>query len=286
MTASLPREIMIRTRFLRFAALSSGPSDSAPVIALHGWLDNAASFEPVAAHLPELHLVAVDLAGHGRSDRRPAGVPYHLVDFVSDVIAVADGLGWERFDLLAHSLGAGIATLVAGTVPERVRRLALIEGLGPWSGAAAATPDRLAEAIGQLLYKRRTRGPSYVNLEAAARARQQVGDLSGEAALILARRGTQTVGGRVRWCTDPRLTYRSPTYLTEEQVLAFLPRIRAPTLLIRGEAGLASPRQNWEDRIRRVPNLTLAVLPGRHHLHMEEPESVARLLREFFAEPA
>ena len=123
--------------------------------------------------------------------------------------------------------------------------------------------------------------PSYPSLEDAARARQKAGDLSFEAALTLARRGTRQMGDRVAWRTDPRLTHRSPLYLTEEQVCAFLLRITAPTLLIWGEQGLDSPLQHLETRKQLIADLTFLRLPGGHHLHMDQPAPVAEAIQPF-----
>lgn len=83
------------------------------VLALHGWLDNAASFVPLAPHLSALQLVAIDLPGHGHSAHLPAGASYTTAAAICHVLDVADALGWDRFSLLGHSMGAGIASLTA-----------------------------------------------------------------------------------------------------------------------------------------------------------------------------
>lgn len=284
MSSHQAREIEIQTRFLRFGAKLWGPEDGAPVLSVHGWLDNAASFDHLAPLLEGLRIVAIDMAGHGRSQHRAEGVPYHFIDFIPDVIAIADALGWDRFSLVSHSLGAGVSAALAGTVPERVERLVLIEGLGPWSGEAETCPQRLAEAAHQLLHKKRRRAPCYATLDKAAEAREQAGDLSHAAAMTLAQRGTRKVGDRWAWRSDPRLTYRSPIYLTEEQVRAFLARISAPTLMIRGETGINTPHQLWEERARVVPNIECQMLPGGHHLHMDNPVPVADTINRFLAQ--
>ena len=88
--------------------------DGLPCIALHGWLDNAGSFDRLAPLLPNSKIIAVDLPGHGLSDHRPQGTSAHFLDYVKDVAVLSDVLGLERFDLIGHSMGGGIATLVAG----------------------------------------------------------------------------------------------------------------------------------------------------------------------------
>lgn len=280
---TLAEEIRIRTPHLTFAARRWGETEGAPVLALHGWLDNAATFDSVAPLLPELDLVALDMAGHGLSDYRPAGVRYHYLDYVADVVEVADALRWERFSLLGHSLGAGIASFVAAVASDRVDKLCLIEGLGPLSASPEGAPDQLAQSISQTARLPGKRLPQYATLDDAAKARSRAGGLTLEAARTLARRGADTVDGVVTWRSDPRLTVKSAFYLSEDQVMAFLGRIRAPTQLILGEAGYLVPREFMEARYRRIHDLRITRIPGGHHLHLEDPEPSARSIREFFS---
>ncbi|MEE4378608.1 MAG: alpha/beta fold hydrolase, partial [Candidatus Competibacteraceae bacterium] len=233
----MPEELTLNTRFLKLAARAWGPVDALPVLALHGWLDNAASFDRLAPMLTSVRLVALDLPGHGLSEHRPVAMHYHFIDFIQDVVAAADALHWQRFALLGHSLGAGIASFVAAAFPERVTQLALIEGLGPLSGNPVEGPAQLATAMNQMDRLEQKAMPVYVDVDEAARARHEFTGLSHEAAVIIATRGTKSVGSGLGWRTDPRLTVKSPMYLTEEQVLAFLTAIQAPTFLVRGESG-------------------------------------------------
>ena len=117
------------------------------VLALHGWLDNAASFLPMAPFLGSLDLVAIDLPGHGRSAHLPPGADYSFPGAIASVLDVADALGWERFALLGHSMGAGIASLVAAACPQRVERLVAVEALGALADAAEHTVRRMREAV-------------------------------------------------------------------------------------------------------------------------------------------
>ncbi len=278
----MPEELTLRTPYLRFAARVWGPPDGLPVLALHGWLDNAASFDRLAPLLPGLRLVALDLPGHGLSDHRPPGIHYHFVDFVADVAAAADALGWDTFSLLGHSMGAGIASLLAGTLPERVVRLALIEGLGPLSARPADNPPALAKAVAQMNQLQDKRLRVFASLEEAGAARQAASDFSLAAAALLTARSLKPTAGGLTWRSDPRLLFKSLLYLTEEQVLAFLTRITAPTVLIGGESGLLVSRPLMRQRYAQVSRLEVKFLPGGHHLHLEDPEPVARILNDFF----
>ncbi len=95
------------------AALRGGSPGGPRLLCLHGWLDNAASFLPLAPFLQDFDLVSLDLPGHGGSAHRPPGCDYVFVDWIHDVLDALDALGWERARLLGHSRGGAIARLVA-----------------------------------------------------------------------------------------------------------------------------------------------------------------------------
>jgi YrbI family 3-deoxy-D-manno-octulosonate 8-phosphate phosphatase len=271
---------------LEVAGLAFGPEDGHPVLALHGWLDNAASFERLAPLLDGLRIVALDLPGHGLSEHRPAGAAYHFVDWVVDVIAAADALGWEQFGLLAHSMGASIASLVAGTFPERVTHLALVEGLGPLSVSAEEAPLRLAKSIARRAARTRRAPRAHEDREAAAaRLCAANPSLSAEGARILVARGTKDVEGGVTWRADPRLRALSPMRITEEHVHAFLKRVSCPTLLIRARAGYAFDMKMIAARAACIPRATVKEVTGGHHVHLDDPQAVAEVLTPFFAQP-
>ena len=276
----------LQTPWLRMTARVWGTSDGIPVLAVHGWLDNAASFDGLARLLPDVQLAAVDLPGHGYSGHRPRGMHYHFVDFVADVLGAADALGWERFALLGHSMGGGIASLLAAIYPERVTRVAMIEGLGPPISDEAAGPSHLRRAIEQMHALRGKRLPVYPSVEAAIQARCQGSDLSWAAATQLVERGLQAVGRGFVWRTDPRLRFVSPLYLSETQVLAYMERIKIPALLLCGESGYLVQRAYMQERYARIADLRVELVCGGHHPHLEDPESCARWLRDFFADTA
>jgi pimeloyl-ACP methyl ester carboxylesterase len=275
-----PRERTIGLAHLRLAALEWGEADAPPLLALHGWLDNAATFERLAPLLcARFHVVALDLPGHGRSEHRPAGTWYHYIDYLSDVLAAADALGWERFGLLGHSLGGALASVLAPAFPERIERLLLIEALGPPTGPADQALAQLQRGLRQRRDVAEKALRVYADSETAARARAQAGAMSIEAARILVARGLRALEGGWVWSSDQRLTLASPHRFVEAQVLAVLAGIRAPTKLV-----LAQPAPEFlrEDivaaRIAQVPGIEVTRLPGHHHLHLEDPEPVAAAL--------
>ncbi|MET0328261.1 MAG: alpha/beta hydrolase [Luteimonas sp.] len=274
-------EIGIGTvRGLRF-----GAEGGRRVLALHGWLDNAASFVPLAARLhgiDGIDLVAPDLPGHGRSAHMPPGTDYTFVGAVHQVLDIADALGWERFALLGHSMGAGIASLVAAAVPERVERLVAIEALGALPEAEPDTVPRLRDAVAaaRSLGQRPLR--VFPDLEAPIRARMRVNALREPVARLLVERGVQPVDGGHVWCSDPRLTIPTAVRMTPGQVDALIAGIDCPTRVIYADPPQPYlPEPDRSRRARLLPHGDLVVLTGGHHLHMEQPAEVAAAIGSF-----
>ncbi|EKF74836.1 hydrolase [Alcanivorax hongdengensis A-11-3] len=258
------------------------PGEGEPILALHGWLDNAASFVPLARVLGR-PLLALDFSGHGHSDHRPDGVVTHLVDHVRDVLAVVDQLGWQRFTLIGHSMGAGIACLFSAACPERVSRLVLIEGLGPPSTAPSEVASTLRKALDDMGALASKSKPVYPHISEAVDARTKgFGGLSREASSLLTERGLMPVAGGWTWRADSRLRLTSSLRLTEEQVEGFIRAIGAPVCLILGEQGMGGNGM-FDHRLAWLQDAEVVRLPGRHHLHMESPEPVAAAINDFLA---
>src|SRR5690554_1343394 len=235
----MPRELRFQVDGLSFAAQEWGTSGQMPVLALHGWLDNSASFSVLAPHLKSLHIVAVDLAGHGQSDHRPGSAPYNIWEDVAEIFAIADHLGWSRFALMGHSRGAVIGMLAAGTFPARISHLAMIEGLWPEPPPANEAPEQLARSIkqGRALARKPLR--VYPDLDHAISARERgMFPLSYPAARALSERGVREVPEGLSWSTDQRLFAPSAVKLTLEQIQAFIQRIEAPIKVILAEQGI------------------------------------------------
>jgi len=253
------------------------PAAGPPTLALHGWLDNALSFAPLGAHLDGLDLACLDFPGHGESPPRPPAARYHFDDYVFDVLAAADALGWSRFHLIGHSLGGAVASVLAAACPERVLSLGVIEGLGPLSAPSTRTAEGWRNAV---LASRERPRRVHVDRERAIAARVHNSDLPRAAAELLARRGLQPVEGGWRWRHDQRLTWPSTQRYTEPQVLDLLGHIECPTVCV-----LAEPRSRVvpagliERRVAAVRGLVPVEVRGGHHVHMENPEAVAEPIR-------
>jgi len=274
-STSSPRELRFTVNGMQFAAQEWGIKGQLPVLALHGWLDNSASFYALAPQLQNLHIVAVDMAGHGQSDHRPGVSSYTLWDEINDIVAIADYLGWSDFVLLAHSRGAIISMLAAGTFPARIRCLMLIEGLLPEAARIEDAPLQLASSIKGVSAQLQKPLSVYPSIEHAIKARERgMFPLSYEAAKALTLRGLRKEGEGYSWSTDPRLLAPSAVKLTPQHIQAFMNRITAPIKLILANNGLPKLYEKYIESVQLFPQVSFELVDGGHHLHMESQANV------------
>lgn len=277
------RATHLDTAFGRLVALRFGHG-GVPVLALHGWLDNAASFVPIAPHLPGLDLVALDLPGHGASAHLPASAEYTLIAAARAALAAADALGWSRFVLLGHSMGGAAATLLAAAVPGRIERLALIEAIGGLTEAEDHTAQRLREAFAAEAEPAGARRRLFPDVATAVRARLQVGGLGEAAARLLVERGLAPAGDATgfTWRSDARLTRPTAVRMTEAQMREVIAAIECPVRLVHAVPAFRFfPDDVREARVRCLRKVETVGIDGGHHLHMDDAATVAAALGDF-----
>jgi pimeloyl-ACP methyl ester carboxylesterase len=253
---------------LQLAGLSWGNPAGRPLLALHGWLDNAASFSLLAPLLTDYHVVAVDLTGHGQSDCRSADATYQIWDDLPQLVGVVDALGWQRFALMGHSRGAIIATLLASALPERVTKLVLLDGVAP----QAVPEQEFARQLRKFLDDRRRwsgrNNRVYPDLESALASRDD-GSLHRDALRLIVQRNLRSCAGGYTWTTDLRLRGASAVKLSEGHLQAVHARLSMPTLLLLAEGGFGRHAEIAERAQRQIPDLDIRSVAGGHHFHME-----------------
>jgi pimeloyl-ACP methyl ester carboxylesterase len=264
-----------------------GNPNERPILASHGWLDNAGSFELLAPLLPGCEIVALDLAGHGLSGSRSADSAYNLWQDVGDLLDVADALAWPRCTLLGHSRGAGISMLFAATFPERVDKLVLLEGGLPLTAEASEAPQGLAQALQEARALRDKAGRVFTDRKTAIAERAGgFSKVTTAAAEILARRSLRQVPGGFQWHADQRLKAQSELRLTADHVRAFAHRITAPVLLLFAEKSPFVDRPLYREMPSWFANVEVDRIPGGHHFHLEGSEAaIAQRIRRFLEAP-
>ncbi len=106
--------------------------------------------------------------------------------------------------------------------------------------------------------------------------------LERSSAECLMTRAVQHTPEGIRLLTDPRLSWTSPLMLSEEHVLAILGRVQCPALLVCATKGMGKMLDALKSRKDAFRQLQVAHVDGGHHVHLDDPEPVAEVVREFF----
>lgn len=254
---------------------------SKPVLALHGWLDNANSFVPLARYLQDVDLVAIDWPGHGLSGHLEASAHYHFTDLVLWAFGAADQLGWQRFNVLGHSLGACVAPFLAVACQPRISTLVLLEASGPLTEPAKLLPPRLRQFYQDAC--RDARPPrQFSDIDEAVEIRLAATEMAPASARLIVERQLRNSGEGYHWRFDSRQRAASAVYLMEEQVLAVLGEVHCPVLAIVSSQGYIKNRPTTERRFRMLQGATVVEVDGWHHMHMDSPEPTAMAINPFW----
>jgi len=262
-------------------AVIYGDADGLPVIALHGWLDNAASFYAVGEYLEGIKLISLDLIGHGRSSYRPDGMPYHIWDNITDLYQILEQLEIDKTCLVGHSMGASIAMLFAGTFPDRIQHLMAIDGLVPLAYDVDSLPELLSDAIVKREKMASRNLKPYKTEEDAVSARMNGRwPVSREAAERLLDRGLAKTDDGYIWSNDPRLLMPSLVRFSPDQIRIFLKAVKAQTTVIRASNGASNLIDGW---VGELSSAELIDMQGGHHLHLEPhcAKEIASLLNSW-----
>lgn len=276
----------LKTPRLKLAGLAKKDGAGNPVLAVHGWLDNAASFIPLSETLAlEQPFYALELPGHGLSEHRPASSSYALLENIVDLSAFVESLSPEegKVSLIGHSLGGIICALYAAAMPEKVEKLVLLDSLGPMTDKTEAVLPQLRKAMARAAQFRSSKLTVYPNQEMAAKVRTRgIGHIELASAELLVARGTKKVNDGFCWTSDPRLMEPSLIRMSEEQVKSIYGGIECPVCLICGEQGYFSDYAALKQRLAYIPKLEKHIVEGGHHFHMEgDVKKTAEIIHEF-----
>lgn len=262
-----------------------GPGDTTFVL-VHGFSDLAATWWRVAPRLAAHgHVIAPDLRGHGDSDWIGAGGYYHFLDYVADLDDVIRQLARPRVVLVGHSMGGTVAGYYAGTRPERLAALALIEGLGPPDLAGSDGPTRTAGWIDGWRSARDKGRVMASRDEAARRLRRNDEFLDEPFARLLAEVGTREVAGGVTWKHDPLHMTWGPYPFRLDTARRYWERVTCPVLAIDGaQTQLNLPEAERAVRRACFRDLRHVVIDGAGHaVQRAQPARVAELVLELGA---
>ncbi|KAF9956663.1 hypothetical protein BGZ72_002592 [Mortierella alpina] len=286
--------IVIRAKHWRTGDENARPRDCRRFLALHGFLDNAGSFDLLAPLMLEklgssepVEIVALDLAGHGLSSHRTTE-DYALWRYVEDADQVVEQLGWQRHAIIGHSMGGAISTIYAGLYESRVTLCVLLDNFGPLTRDVEDQPQHLLEHIAEKKALTAKRLPFHPTIDSACKARSQGGayGIQQEYARVLMPRGLRpmertmedgTVVQGWTWTTDRLLTIRSAQSMSEGFAKAFMSRICCPVLCALAEGGLLGMIEVTEERVSWMQRASVTVVgaAGNHSVHMEDAPMIS-----------
>ena len=271
-----PRHEHLNVRGLKHRLTRWGPPSDAPIVMLHGFQDCGDTWQFLVDCLPETwSLVAPDWRGFGGTEWAPGG--YWFPDYLADLEALLDQLvPRSPARVIAHSMGANVATLYAGIRPSRLEWLVNLEGIGLRQTVAADAPDRYARWLDEICKPLvEGRYPALQTLIDLLMGRNP--RLTAERAQFVARAWTRDAqGGGVRLAFDPRHRLVNPVLYRREEAQACWARVEIPMLFLAGGSF------NGEDVPRMFRNVKMVTLPGvGHMMHHEDPAAVAAPILEF-----
>ena len=289
--------------------IGSPETTATTVVFVHGWLDNSASFNSVIDTLEKrasnLHLVAIDLFGHGFSSHK-SGSYYPFHDYIDDLHQLVTKLSPNRLVLVGHSLGALIASCYSAAFPEKVSGLIQIEGHGPLSEAPQETVSRLRDGVLSRLRQRRKPSRPLASLEGAIKLRAHANQIKAELIAPIVERGIvelstvdRTVVAKAvfeeatvdqaafdqataefdnswQWRCDPNLKCDSLYRMSQAHAEAIMAAIECPQLIVLGNDGFRHLQHNRYKSAHS--SLNIETVPGGHHCHLESPELVSELI--------
>jgi 3-oxoadipate enol-lactonase len=240
----------------------SGP----PVVLVHAIGCDHRMWDDLRARLaPAFRVISVDVRGHGASPVVPR--PYTLAGLADDVAAVLDRLGIAKASWVGLSMGGMIGQAFALRHPARIDRLVLAnttstygpDGRAMWQARARMVQEGGLAAIREMVATR------YFSEDFRARQPKEVDD-------VMARFLLTPAEGYLGCCDA----------IAELDFSGDLPRIRARTLVIAGEADAGTPPAMAQAIAAKLPGARMAVIPGAAHLAaVEKPEAFGGLVLEF-----
>jgi pimeloyl-ACP methyl ester carboxylesterase len=279
-----PHSRFYESHGLRLHYADWGNAGAPPLILVHGGRDHCRSWDVIARSLqPHFHVVAPDLRGHGESDWTKGG-SYALTEYVYDLSRLIRILATPQVTLVGHSMGGMVSLIHAGSFPEQVSKLVVLDGVTVLPDSPKPpVHERVSKWVGQLdqLHDRVPR--RYATIEdAAAQMIAHNRRLSRELALHLATHGArQNEDGTFSWKFDPAQRVSAPHRLWADDHVALWSRIACPTLLLNaGESFLAGTKAAGLERY--FQQARIETIPGAGHwLQHDRPGEVLGMIRQF-----
>ncbi|MCA2812176.1 MAG: alpha/beta hydrolase [Microcystis sp. M090S1] len=251
-----------------------------PLLLLHGMADHALVWSSLGDYLSSNYqVIAPDLRGHGESGKPATG--YHFQDYIGDLRALINHLGWTQAHILGHSWSAKIAAIWATQQPEVFKSLILVD---PFFIDKMPSWIRITFPIlyQVLPFLKITRSfDSYQSIEAIARQLKQYKGWSNLQQEVFKNAIEQKADGS--WSGKFTLSARGEIF---EDVMGFAGLTKTldiPSLLILPQQGLNRTAWQIQSYNKYLTSLEIKKIPGNHWAFLGEPESFNQAVAEFLS---
>ncbi|KAI8436564.1 hypothetical protein MSG28_010091 [Choristoneura fumiferana] len=273
-----------------------GPRDKQPIIAIHGWQDNAGTWDNLIPLLPVTTAVlCIDLPGHGLSSHYPTGMSYYIFwDGLSLLRRIVKHFKWRNISLMGHSLGGALSFMYAASFPDEVDSIICIDIASPAVREPATMVKSTGWGVDKLLeYENLTddKIPCYeydemINVVLDA----YKGSISRDDCKVLMKRGMAPVPAHIKkpgylFRRDPRLKVSGMAMMSIETALEYAAKIKCKVLNIR-----ALPGQRWErldyylnviEKMKEKADVRYIEVEGTHHVHLNSPRNIVDYIDDF-----
>nr|CAD7586466.1 unnamed protein product [Timema genevievae] len=282
------QEIRIPVPWGHIAGKWWGRTDVQPVLGLHGWEENANTFDTLVPLLNLESFLVIDLIGHGMSSHLPHGRLYNYMDFIAMVRFIQRYYKWNKFSILGHSLGSSIGFIYAGLYPDAVEKYVSIDCARTLIMTTLDSElDMIRHTIDSTLALESKLGkdPPFYEFEELVH-RVYEGSLHSptiESCRIILKRGTSEVNkeGKSGYflSRDPRIRSQWLGKLSKDVYIACASTITCEVLSIRGKQGHLYGGEVEEVYLQTLELMKESALifehhevEGTHHLHLNNPE--------------
>jgi pimeloyl-ACP methyl ester carboxylesterase len=264
-------------------------------VCLHGWQDNAGTFDRLIPLLPrEYSYLAIDLLGHGLSSWIPDGMQYHREDNLHILNLLMEEYNWDKISLIGHSMGSLLCWVFAAVFPSKVDCVIAIDALKPQIHDPVMVSEILADRyenfkIADKRNQEKSEPPSYTLDEMVEKLVDGTYDsVNRDCAPYLLKRNikrSEKHPGKFYFARDSRLKYLMAAGFSQDMNIALAKRINIPYMFLKGKQSPYYERKIYHDEVvdimKQNPNFEYHLIDAKHHLHLTDPEKIADICSAF-----
>lgn len=287
-------EISIKVPWGHIAAKWWGPQYIRPIVMLHGWQDNCATFDAIIPLLPRhVSYLALDLPGHGRSSHIPNGMIYSSALYIYVLRLTKKKFDWEKISLCGHSMGAILSFIYASFYPNECDMVIALDALKPRQVNSRSVLKFYRNGLNNIYksslhFNTDTEPPSYFYDELVAKLINGIfSSYTEEALQYLLVRGIQesrSSPNKYYFTRDNRLKSTN-TFHVSSEITEMACRITAPYCFVKAIQYIYPQWIDMDEVLQTMrdsnPKFELHGVNGDHHVHLTDPDKVSPIIGRF-----